>query len=163
MTAKASTESAASLGDESFMSAADLRSYMTEMSMANVSQDLQAMERAEKARAELVKSMGARLVVTPEVIAGVRKRVMSSIQTAAQRGETEIMVMRFPNMLCSDKGRAINNSEEGWPDSLTGRPRQAFEFWRDELRPQGYGLRALIIEWPGGLPGDVGLFLTWKK
>src|SRR5689334_3261670 len=97
MTTQTTPEAAAALGDESFMSAADLRTYMTEMSMANVSQELQAMDRAEKARAELVKSMAAPIAVTPEVISAIRKRVMSSVRTAAQRGETEIMVMRFPN------------------------------------------------------------------
>src|SRR4029453_4581923 len=39
--------------------------------------------------------------------------------------------------------------------------RQAYEFWRDQLRPAGYRLRAMIVEWPGGLPGDVGFFLRW--
>jgi len=76
-------------------------------------------------------------------------------------GLTEVMVYRFPNSLCTDKGRAINNMDEDWPDTLTGRPRQAYEFWRDQLRPGGYRLRAMIVEWPGGLPGDVGFFLQW--
>jgi len=60
------------------------------------------------------------------------------------------MVMRFPNLLCTDKGRAINNSDPSWPETLTGRPRQ--------LRAMA---SAMIIEWPGGLPGDVGFFLKW--
>jgi hypothetical protein len=38
---------------------------------------------------------------------------------------------------------------------------QAFEFWRDHLQPQGYGLKAMIVDWPQGLPGDIGFFLTW--
>lgn len=163
MSSPATPRNAATLGDEGFMSANDLRTYMTEMTMANVSQELQAMDRAEKARAELLKSLSEPVRLTPDFVAALTKRVSSSIRSAAQRGETEMMVMRFPNVLCSDKGRAINNSEEGWPDTLTGRPRQAFEFWRDNLRPQGYGLSAMIIEWPGGLPGDVGLFLNWKS
>jgi hypothetical protein len=69
--------------------------------------------------------------------------------------------MRFPHELCADKGRAINNAEPGWPETLTGRPRQAFELWRDHLRPAGYRLSAVIVDWPGGLPGDVGFFLSW--
>ena len=163
MSSSATTRDAATLGDEGFMAASDLRAYMTEMSMANVSQELQAMDRAEKARAELLKSLAEPVKLTPEFVSALVKRLSSSIRTAAQRGETEMMVMRFPNLLCTDKGRAINNAEEGWPDTLTGRPRQAYEFWRDHLRPQGYGLSSMIIEWPGGLPGDVGLFLNWKS
>ena len=30
-----------------------------------------------------------------------------------------------------------------------------------ELRPLGYKLYAEIISFPGGMPGDVGLFLKW--
>ena len=44
------------LGDESFMSAADLRAYMTEMDMANASKEIDRMDRAEKAQQELIKS-----------------------------------------------------------------------------------------------------------
>ena len=64
-------------------------------------------------------------------------------------------------LCCTDKGRGINNADKDWPETLTGRPRQAYEFWRDHLRPAGYRLKAMIIEWPGGLPGDVGFFLQW--
>ena len=71
--------------------------------------------------------------------------------------------MRFPNTLCTDKGRALNNSERTWPDTLVGRPRQAYEFWREHLQPAGYRLKALIVDWPGGLPGDVGFFLGWDS
>jgi hypothetical protein len=83
------------------------------------------------------------------------------LRAAAERGQTELMVMRFPNTLCTDKGRAINNADESWPETLTGRPRQAYELWRDQFRPAGFRLSAMIIDWPGGLPGDVGFFLKW--
>jgi hypothetical protein len=81
------------------------------------------------------------------------------MRDAASRGEKEIMVLRFPYSLCTDDGRAINNFEENWPDTLTGRPRQAYEFRRDHLRSANYRLKAAIIEWLGGLPGDVDFFL----
>lgn len=151
----------ASLADETFMSAADLRNYMTEMSMAHASETLGAMDKAEKAREELIRTLSEPVKVTPEKIAEVSKRIQSSLRSAAQRGESEVMIMRFPNVLCSDKGRAINNAEEGWPETLTGRPHQAYEFWREFMQPNGYRLRAMIIEWPRGLPGDVGLFVSW--
>jgi hypothetical protein len=71
--------------------------------------------------------------------------------------------MRFPTALCSDKGRAINNSDKDWPETLTGRPKQAYELWRDQLKAAGYSLSAMIVEWPGGMPGDVGFFLKWGQ
>ena len=147
------------LGDESFMSAADLRAYMDEMDMAKAMKEVDAMDRAEKARKELIKTLST--PVDAERLKEVKASLQSKLRSAAQRGVSELMVMRFPTALCTDKGRAINNSDKDWPDTLTGRPRQAYEFWRDPLRPGGYRLRAMIVEWPGGLPGDVGFFLQW--
>ena len=155
-----SSESAQELGDETFMSATELRNYMTETMVAKAAKDA-GSGRAEKAREELIKSLLQPVAVTPEKIAEVRRRVLGQLRTAAANGHKEALVMRFPNALCTDKGRALNNAEKDWPSTLIGRPLQAFEFWRDHLQPQGYGLKAMIVDWPQGLPGDVGLFLTW--
>jgi hypothetical protein len=155
-----SSDSAQELGDESFMSASELRNYMVETVMAKASKDA-GSGRAEKAREELIKSLLQPVAVTPEKIAEVKRRVLGQLRTAAKKGDKEVLVMRFPNALCTDKGRALNNLEKGWPSTLMGTPLQAFEFWRDHLQPQGYGLKAMVVDWPQGLPGDVGLFLTW--
>jgi len=149
------------LGDETFMSAADLRNYMTEMQMAKASKSLDGMDRAEKARQDLIKRMSEPLELTPEQLRDILLPLKAKLRAAAERGQTELMVMRFPNALCNDHGRAINNSDPSWPDTLTGRPRQAYELWRDHLRPAGFRLSSLIIDWPGGLPGDVAFFLKW--
>jgi len=149
------------LADETFMSAADLRSYMTEMQMAKATKSVEGMDRAEKARQDLIKRMAEPIDLTPERLKEILQPLKSKLRAAAERGQTELMVMRFPNALCSDHGRAINNSDPTWPDTLTGRRRQAYELWRDQLRPAGFRLSAMIIEWPGGLPGDVGFFLKW--
>src|SRR5262249_1373794 len=82
---------------------------------------------------------------------------------AAEAGQTEVQVYRFPNELCSDRGRRINNSEPEWETTLEGRPKAAYEFWHDHLRPLGFGLKAEVLEYPGGLPGDIACFLTWKE
>ncbi|WP_262300284.1 hypothetical protein [Microvirga sesbaniae] len=151
------------LGDETFMSARDLRNYMTEMQMAKASKSLEGMDRAEKARQDLIKRMAEPIDLTPERLQEILQPLKAKLRSAAERGQTELMVMRFPNALCTDHGRAINNSDPTWPDTLTGRPRQAYELWRDQLRDAGFKLSALIIEWPGGLPGDVGFFLKWGE
>ena len=151
------------LGDETFMSAADLRSYMTEMQMAKAMKSVDGMDRAEKARQEMIKRMAAPLELTPEVHAEIVQNLQMKLRNAAQRGATELMVMRFPNAICTDHGRAINNADPTWPETLTGRPRQAYELWRDQLRDAGFKLNAMIIEWPGGLPGDIGFFLKWGE
>ena len=64
-----------------------------------------------------------------------------------------------PSEFCTDGGRAINNFEPHWPDTLTGFAKRAHEFWQKELQPLGYKVRAQILDFPGGMPGDVGIFL----
>ena len=149
------------LGDEMFMSAADLRSYMTEMQMAKAMKSVDGMDRAGKAREELTKRLAEPIDLTPERMKEILLPLKAKLRAAAERGQTELMVMRFPNAICTDHGRAINNADPSWPDTLTGRPRQAYELWRDQFRDAGFKLSAMIIEWPGGLPGDVGFFLKW--
>lgn len=151
------------LGDESFMSATELRGYMDKLEAARAEEAVEAIDRARHAKDALAKTLAEPIELTPARLHEITQGLLVKLRAAAERGETEIMVMRFPNSLCTDHGRAINNTEEGWPDSLTGRPRQAYELWRDHLRAAGYGLAAMIVEWPNGMPGDVGLFLTWGK
>lgn len=149
------------LADESFISAEDLRNYMHQQEAARLNKELSAMDLAERTRAELVKKLSEPLDLTPERLHEIQQNLIHKIRLAAERGETEIMIMRFPNALCTDKGRALNNGDENWPDSLTGRPRQAYELWRDHLRQAHYKFKAQIVDWPNGLPGDVGLFISW--
>ena len=95
--------------------------------------------------------------IHPEVF----ERVSRVVKSAAERGEREVLAIRFPSEYCTDRGRAINNLEPGWPDTLTGFAQRAYEFWQKELQPRGYKLRAQIMDCPGGVPGDVGMFLKW--
>lgn len=162
MSIESHTASASVLADESFMSADDLRSYMTDLQMAKASKVLDAMDKAEEARKKLVSSLQQEIAVTPEKIAEIKRSLATKTRAAAERGEREVLVMRFPSALCTDKGRAINNAEPDWPTTLTGRPRQAYEFWKEHLQPAKYKLRAMIIEWPGGMPGDIAFFLSWS-
>jgi hypothetical protein len=91
----------------------------------------------------------------------VMKKAASIIERAANNGLTEVLVYRFPNTLCTDRGRAINQQETGWETTLTGIPKEIYEFWNRRLRPLGYRLRVQIIDFPGGMPGDVGMTLKW--
>ena len=74
---------------------------------------------------------------------------------------TEVEVFRFPNQLCMDKGRAINNQEPGWEKTLIGSPKEIYLLWDKYFRPRGYKLKAQIVDFPGGLPGDIGMTLSW--
>jgi hypothetical protein len=89
------------------------------------------------------------------------KRVALIVERAVSNGLTEVQVFRFPNSLCTDHGRAINQQEPGWQETLTGLPKEMYEFWDRQLRPLGYKLKVQIIDFPGGMPGDVGITLKW--
>jgi molybdopterin-biosynthesis enzyme MoeA-like protein len=89
------------------------------------------------------------------------RRVAAIIERAAANGLTEVQVYRFPNALCTDHGRAINQQEPGWETTLTGLPKEMYQFWERQLRPRGYKLRVQIVDFPDGMPGDVGLTLKW--
>ena len=91
----------------------------------------------------------------------VMKKAAAIIQRAASNGLTEVEVYRFPNVICTDRGRAINQQEPGWETTLTGIPKEIYVFWEHHLRPLGYRLRVQIVDFSGGVPGDVGMSLRW--
>src|SRR5712672_2007263 len=72
------------------------------------------------------------------------KLASTVIQRAVRNGLTEVQVYRFPNSLCTDKGRAINQQEVGWERTLQGIPKEIYEFWDRQLRPLGYRLRVQV-------------------
>jgi hypothetical protein len=89
-------------------------------------------------------------------------RAAAIIRRAAANGLTEVEIFRFPNELCTDRGRAINQAEAGWEKTLTGLPKELFEFWEKHLKAKGYKIGFRIAEFPGGVPGDVGMTLRWN-
>jgi hypothetical protein len=89
-------------------------------------------------------------------------RAAAIIKRAANNGLTEVFVFRFPNELCTDRGRAINQNEPGWEKTLTGLPKELFEFFEKHLKPRGYHVAYQIVDFPGGMPGDVGVTLKWS-
>lgn len=89
------------------------------------------------------------------------ERVNAAVRRAAEQGIHEIQAFVFPATYCNDKGRRINNLEHDWPDSLEGFAKRAYEFYVKELQPLGYKLRAQVLDYPHGMPGDIGIFLSW--
>ncbi|MGO9672622.1 MAG: hypothetical protein ACLPSF_00335 [Methylocella sp.] len=149
--------SAQHLGDEAFMSVADLKAYIAEVESAKASQSYGAVERAAQAKKDLIDKLLKPVDFTPEKAHICAER----LRMAAEHGDTELLVARFPSELCTDHARAINNAEEGWPDTLVGAPRSVYEIWKEKFKPLGYRLKAAILDWPEGLPGDVGMYITW--
>ncbi len=83
------------------------------------------------------------------------------IQRAVRNGMTEVQVYRFPNSLCTDKGRAIIQQEPGWERTLTGIPKEIFQLWADYLKPREYRISYQVIDYPGGVPGDIAITISW--
>ena len=89
------------------------------------------------------------------------KLASTVIQRAVRNGLSEVQVYRFPHTLCTDNGRAINQQEPGWEETLIGLPKELFLFWKTYLQPRGYRIKFQIAEWPDGVPGDFSITLAW--
>src|SRR5271157_585181 len=139
-------------------SATDLRRRMAEREAAKAAEALHAMKEQEEKQKAVMEEFQKPPARTPDQLMAV---LMQLVDRAAERGQSEVQIYRFPNSLCTDRGRKINNSEPEWDQTLEGRPRLGYEFWRDHLKELGFGLRAQVLDYPGGMPGDIGFFLTW--
>jgi hypothetical protein len=139
-------------------SATDLRRRMAEHEAAKAAEDAKRLEEQEARQKAVIEEFHKPPARTPEQLMTL---VMHLVDRAAERGESEVQVYQFPSFLCADKGRAINNFESEWHKTLSGRPQLAYEFWEANLKPLGFGLKAQILDYPGGFPGEVGFFLMW--
>lgn len=91
------------------------------------------------------------------------REMLHRARDAAEHGAADYLLLRFPSQLCLDGGRAINTTEPDWPATLRGEPAELYLLWERELKPRKFGLSARVLDFPGGKPGDVGLFLEWGE
>lgn len=91
------------------------------------------------------------------------QHMLRNARAAAQKGEEEQLLLRFPCELCTDHGRAINAPDPAWPATLRGLAAEIYLRWKKEMQPQGFGLAARVIDFPDGVPGDIGLYLEWGR
>lgn len=91
------------------------------------------------------------------------QKMMSNARTAAKKGDAEHLLLRFPAELCSDHGRAVNAPDPDWPATLRGMAADIYLRWKAELRPHGFTMHAQVVDFPEGVPGDIGLYLSWGK
>ena len=90
-----------------------------------------------------------------------RAMIRRIAMNAMREGKLEAMVYSFPSDLCTDGGRAINNMDPNWPQTLRGKAKVLYDRYQTIAKPKGYKLKAMVIDFPGGIPGDVGFFLSW--
>jgi hypothetical protein len=134
---------------------------MEKLALAEADKAEEAARRHAEAEAE--KKLLLEKITKPSGVSDeeAMKRVAVIVQRAVSNGLTEVQVYRFPNQLCTDHGRAINQQETGWEKTLTGLPKEMYEFWDRRLKPLGYKLKVQIVDWPDGMPGDIGITLKW--
>ena len=158
------------------------------LSVQSLFADRDVLRRREREQDEQLKQRQAEELVvfrkrleefkfTPEA----RQIIVDRIKRAFERGETELILTSFPCSFCTDAGRTINNADAppinkpdpndqatkaalpAWLETLPAGARQIYDFWKIELEPGGFKFGARIIDFPGGMPGNVGLFFAWPK
>jgi CBS domain-containing protein len=92
---------------------------------------------------------------------GSWRHLLHEARTAAEQGLKEFLLLRFPSEVCSDGGRAVNVPDPDWPTTLRGEAAEIYLRWTHDLKPQGFHLSARVVDFPDGIPGDIGLFLVW--
>jgi len=134
----------------------DLEMIASDAEMEELQRERRLKQKQKQQQGELREAFMSRKVA-PEAI----ERINNAVRIAAQNGQHHLQVITFPSSFCSDGGRRINIADPEWPTTLTGFAEDAYEFYNKELRPLGYKLRAEIISFPGGMPGEVALSLAW--
>lgn len=143
---------------------------MTTLTIQNLFTEKAAIAAKRKAEAEAAEAQHkaelaafSERVQTYEITDEDRERAIKRIRRAFDAGERELMLVKFPSVLCEDGGRRINNHLEGWQDTLPGVYRKIYHWWETELKPGGFTFSARVIDFPGGMPGDVGVFISWPE
>lgn len=143
---------------ESIPTAKDLMKRIALSEAQKASEAMREHTAAEAEKAALIERLKKPTGLTDEE---KLRRGAGIIKRAVEQGLTEVQVYRFPNELCTDHGRAINQGEPGWQSTLTGAPKELYKLWYDHLRSRGYKIKFEIVDWPNGLPGDIGVTLSW--
>jgi hypothetical protein len=134
----------------------DLKQISSDAEMAKMDEEERAKRKKAEQQAELREAFLAR-EIHPEAI----ERINKAVRIAAELGQHQVEVITFPCSFCTDGGRRINIADPEWPSTLEGFAKRAYDFYNKELRPLGYKLHAEIVSFPGGMPGEAGLYLKW--
>ncbi len=134
----------------------DLHKITDDVEMEKVREALAKRREKEDDEREMKEAFMSR-----EIRDDTAERLARALRNAAKNGQREIMPIQFPSKWCKDQGRAINNFDPDWPKTLDGFAARAYEYYEKNLQPLGYKLDARILNYPDGMPGDVGLILRW--
>jgi hypothetical protein len=144
--------------DESLPSAKEVRQQIALAEAEEAEKQARMLAAAQAEKKALIDELSKPSGISEEEAI---RRGVTIIERAVKNRATEVEVFRFPNQLCTDKGRAINQQEPGWERSLTGSPKEIYQLWDKYFRPRGYKLKVQIVDFPDGLPGDIAMILHW--
>ena len=144
--------------DDLIPTAKEIRKQASIKEAEKAEEQLRLMAAAEAEKRTLIEKLSR-----PSGLSEEQKIKLAStvIQRAVRNGLSEVQVYRFPNALCTDRGRAINQMEQGWEKTLTGIPKEIYQLWADYLQPRGYRIKYQIADWPNGMPGDISIVIAW--
>ena len=141
------------------ISAGSFRGFEKAFQDAQIQKKQGLKSEAAEHRQEQVKEM-----ISDKITDAAWDELVDQARKAAAHGEKQYLLLRFPSELCTDDSRAINNPPNpAWPQTLRGEAADIYERWHSALRPLGFDLSAQVLDFPGGKPGDVGLFLRWGE
>ena len=143
---------------EAALSATDFRELIADFDHQKVEREHEARRATAQRRCQRVKEL-----IDQHIADDTWKAMIHRAREAAEHGEKEVMLLRFPSDLCTDRGRAINVPLPDWPKTLRGEAAEIYLQWERGLKPEGFHLTARVLEFPGGTPGDIGLFLIWGQ
>ena len=106
----------------------ELRKITEEKEMAELRQVLEHQKKVEAEQKDVYQAF-----LNQHIHPEAKARITAAVRRAAERGEKEIQVLRFSSDFCTDRGRAINNFQSDWPETLTGFAKEAYEAWDREF------------------------------
>ena len=136
----------------------DLKKIADDIDMAKAQKAMAHMKRDEEEKAALKE-----IFMSREIHPEAKTRINQAVGRAAEQGNRQVLVVEFPASFCNEQGRRIKNLESDWPESLEGFAKKAYEYYKKELQTLGFKLTAQILDYPGGMPGRVGLYLSWDR
>lgn len=138
--------------------AKDLRLKIAEVEGQKASAAMKAQAAAEAEHHAFIDRISKPSGLTDDQVLEKASHIVSR---AVSNGLTSVQIFRFPNHLCTDNGRTIDQAEDGWEKTLTGIPKELYEFWKRQLEPRGYQIKYVVIDRPKGIRGDIAVFLSW--
>jgi len=136
----------------------DLKKVASDAEMKKAEENLKRAKKHEEEQKQLHEMFMAK-----ELPPNAGERVNNAVRRAAEQGLNKVQVITFPATYCNDHGRRINNNEPDWPASLEGYAKKAYDYYEKELRPLGYKLHVEVLDYPGGMPGNIGFSIKWSS